>query len=161
MMRDLLKIPSSWRWIEQRQAQFARWINDKDSSTGQRKARLADLVFVKHIQLDCQLAPLIVNDWIRECYFFYKKNNLIYVLYHIVNLADVYILAYALISSIHAKWEVTLSHDSAIGFTWRRSNSGYSCATRANSVVQTGVKSAGCENSMPHLIKKRKIKIAY
>lgn len=31
------------------------------------------------------------------------------------------------------------------------SNSGINCATRANSVVHTGVKSLGCENKMPHL----------
>lgn len=55
------------------------------------------------------------------------------------------------ISPIHFKWDSAESHDNAIGFTLRFTNSGWSCATRANSVVQTGVKSAGCEKRIPHL----------
>ena len=35
-------------------------------------------------------------------------------------------------------------------FVLRLSNSGFSRAIEPNSVVQTGVKSFGCENSMPH-----------
>src|SRR5471030_489886 len=42
------------------------------------------------------------------------------------------------------------STDSAIALTLRLSNSGLSLAVRPNSVVQTGVKSAGCENSTTH-----------
>src|SRR5476649_640401 len=42
------------------------------------------------------------------------------------------------------------STDSAIALTLRLSNSGLSLAVRPNSVVQTGVKSAGCENSTAH-----------
>lgn len=58
---------------------------------------------------------------------------------------------YDLISSIHFKCDSAVSMDSAIGLTLRFWNSGYNLATRANSVVQTGVKSAGCEKRMPHL----------
>ncbi len=36
-------------------------------------------------------------------------------------------------------------------FTLRLSNSGFSAATRPSSVVQTGVKSLGCENSTAQL----------
>ena len=47
--------------------------------------------------------------------------------------------------------EATGSTESAITLTLRLSNSALSLATRPSSVVQTGVKSAGCENSTPHL----------
>lgn len=54
-------------------------------------------------------------------------------------------------TSIHLRWESTELHDSAITFTPSFSNSGINFNTRANSVVQTGVKSFGCENRIPHL----------
>lgn len=57
----------------------------------------------------------------------------------------------ATMSSIHCKWDSAVSIDNAIGLTFLFWNSGYSWATRANSVVHTGVKSAGCENNMPQL----------
>lgn len=58
-------------------------------------------------------------------------------------------------SGIHLAWDSAESIDSAIGLMFRFSNSGYSCTTRANSVVHTGVKSAGCENKIPQLMEKR------
>src|SRR5215831_5924187 len=47
--------------------------------------------------------------------------------------------------------ESRLSTDRPMVLTLRRSNSGLSFATSASSVVQSGVKSFGCENSTPQL----------
>ena len=57
----------------------------------------------------------------------------------------------SLMSSIHLRCESTGSTDSAITFTLRFANSSFSLAVRPSSVVHTGVKSAGCENSTPQL----------
>lgn len=54
-------------------------------------------------------------------------------------------------TSIHLRWESTELQDNAITFTPNLLNSGISFTTRANSVVQTGVKSLGWENRIPHL----------
>src|ERR1700685_957808 len=54
-------------------------------------------------------------------------------------------------SLIHSLCDSALSTDNAIVFTLRLSNSLASLAVRPSSVVQTGVKSAGCENSTPQL----------
>lgn len=54
-------------------------------------------------------------------------------------------------SLIHSKCEETDSQERPIILTFRFWNSGARLAARANSVVHTGVKSAGCENSMAHL----------
>ena len=54
-------------------------------------------------------------------------------------------------SLIQLLWDSTGSQDRAIHFTLRLVNSGMSEATVPSSVVQTGVKSAGCENRIPHL----------
>lgn len=70
------------------------------------------------------------------------------------NVVSASIFPYVLMSSIHFKCDSTESIERAIGLTFRFSNSGYNWATRDNSVVQTGVKSAGCENKMPHLRRK-------
>lgn len=67
------------------------------------------------------------------------------------NLRDSAMPPYDLMSSIHFKCDSTESIDNAIGLTLRFSNSENKFATRDNSVVQTGVKSAGCENKIPHL----------
>src|SRR5580693_8596579 len=50
-------------------------------------------------------------------------------------------------SSDHFAWRSTGSTESPINLTPRLSNSGFSLATAPSSVVQTGVKSFGCENS--------------
>src|SRR5258708_36184926 len=57
----------------------------------------------------------------------------------------------SLISLIHSLCDSALSTDNAIVFTLRFSNSPASFAVKPSSVVQTGVKSAGCENSTPQL----------
>src|SRR6185437_3289842 len=49
-------------------------------------------------------------------------------------------------SSAHLECRSTGSTDSPISLTPRLSNSGFSLATAPSSVVQTGVKSLGCEN---------------
>ena len=54
-------------------------------------------------------------------------------------------------SPIHLLCESTGSTLSAMTFTFRLSNSGFSFATRPSSVVQTGVKSFGCEKSTAQL----------
>src|SRR5579864_5434742 len=54
-------------------------------------------------------------------------------------------------SLIHSLCDSALSTDKAIVFTLRFSNSPASLAVNPSSVVQTGVKSAGCENSTPQL----------
>src|SRR4029078_4341380 len=54
-------------------------------------------------------------------------------------------------SPIQPLCEATGSTDRAIPLTLRFSNSLLSLAEPLSSVVQTGVKSAGCENSTPHL----------
>ena len=53
-------------------------------------------------------------------------------------------------SRIQVLWVSAGSTDSAIALTLRLSNSGLSLAVRPSSVVQTGVKSAGWENSTTH-----------
>src|SRR5690606_12304230 len=53
-------------------------------------------------------------------------------------------------SLIQFLWESALSTEIAIAFTLRFLNSGSSFAVRPSSVVQTGVKSAGCENKTTH-----------
>lgn len=53
-------------------------------------------------------------------------------------------------SLIHALWESALLADNPINFTSRLANSGSSLAKAPNSVVQTGVKSSGCENNTAH-----------
>ena len=50
-------------------------------------------------------------------------------------------------SSAHLSWRSVASTDRPMTFTPRRSNSGASLATCPSSVVHTGVKSLGCENS--------------
>lgn len=51
----------------------------------------------------------------------------------------------------HSIWEDTESHDKPITFVLRFVNSGSKFSTLASSVVHTGVKSDGCEKSIPHL----------
>ncbi|MNO95939.1 hypothetical protein D3C76_875960 [compost metagenome] len=58
----------------------------------------------------------------------------------------------SLMSSIHFTWEATGSTESARTFTPRLAKSSLSLAVRPSSVVQTGVKSAGWENSTPQLL---------
>lgn len=60
-------------------------------------------------------------------------------------------LLYACISFIQLLCESTGSQERAMHFTLRLENSGTSDATAPSSVVHTGVKSAGCENRIPHL----------
>ena len=55
---------------------------------------------------------------------------------------------------LQALWSSTLSIDKAIIFTPRFLNSSVSFAAQASSVVQTGVKSLGWENRIPHLHRK-------
>ena len=50
----------------------------------------------------------------------------------------------------HSRWLSTGSTDRPITLTPRLSNSGFSRATAPSSVVQTGVKSLGCEKRMAH-----------
>src|SRR3954447_9414778 len=50
-------------------------------------------------------------------------------------------------SSDHLAWRSTGSTERPISLTPRLSNSGFSLASAPSSVVQTGVKSFGCENS--------------
>src|ERR1700742_843361 len=52
------------------------------------------------------------------------------------------------VSSAHLEWRSTGSTERPINFTPRLSNSGFSLASAPSSVVQTGVKSLGCENSI-------------
>src|SRR5881396_3265941 len=54
-------------------------------------------------------------------------------------------------STIHFSCESTGSTDRAIALTLRLANSSFSLAVGPSSVVHTGVKSAGCENSTPQL----------
>ena len=54
-------------------------------------------------------------------------------------------------SWIHFLWSSTELQESAMTFAFLFSNSGTIFATTPSSVVQTGVKSAGWENSTPHL----------
>src|SRR5262249_39299181 len=54
-------------------------------------------------------------------------------------------------SPAHLPWLVTGSADRPMIFTPRRSNSGLIFAIYPSSVVHTGVKSFGCENSTTHL----------
>lgn len=65
-------------------------------------------------------------------------------------------LLYACISLIQLWCESTASQDKAIHLILRFVNSGIRDATAPNSVVHTGVKSAGCENRIPHLLGKMK-----
>src|SRR3954447_7367982 len=53
-------------------------------------------------------------------------------------------------SSAHFAWLSTASTDRPMIFVLRLSNSGFSIAIRPSSVVQTGVKSLGCEKSTAH-----------
>src|SRR3954470_12930112 len=53
-------------------------------------------------------------------------------------------------SRAHASWSPLESTDRPITFTFRRSNSGLIFAMYPSSVVHTGVKSFGCENSTTH-----------
>src|SRR5262245_49514165 len=55
-------------------------------------------------------------------------------------------------SWLQPSWSERPSTDRPITLTLRLSNSGLSAATRPSSVVQTGVKSLGCENSTPQLL---------
>src|ERR1700760_4206256 len=55
-------------------------------------------------------------------------------------------------SSDHLACLSTGSTDSPISLTPRLSNSGFSLASAPSSVVQTGVKSFGCENSSAQLL---------
>src|SRR3954465_11238625 len=53
-------------------------------------------------------------------------------------------------SFAHPSWSPVESTESPITFTLRRANSGLIFAMYPSSVVQTGVKSLGCENSTAH-----------
>src|SRR3954467_11416487 len=53
-------------------------------------------------------------------------------------------------SFAHPSWSPVESTESPITFTLQRSNSGLIFAMYPSSVVQTGVKSLGCENSTAH-----------
>ena len=53
-------------------------------------------------------------------------------------------------SGIHLWWLSVVSTERPMTFTPRRSNSGASLAICPSSVVHTGVKSLGCENSTAH-----------
>src|SRR5690348_4600189 len=55
-------------------------------------------------------------------------------------------------SSAHLAWRSTGSTDRPINLTPRLSNSGFSLARAPSSVVQTGVKSLGCENNSAQLL---------
>src|SRR5580692_2919258 len=55
-------------------------------------------------------------------------------------------------SSAHLEWRSTGSTESPINLTPRLSNSGFSLASAPSSVVQTGVKSFGCENKSAQLL---------
>src|SRR5689334_17892790 len=57
----------------------------------------------------------------------------------------------SLMSLIHFLCESTGSTESAITLTFLLANSSLSLAVNPSSVVHTGVKSAGCENSTPQL----------
>src|SRR3954463_16112895 len=54
-------------------------------------------------------------------------------------------------SSDHLAWRSTGSTERPISLTPRLSNSGFSLASAPSSVVQTGVKSLGCENNSAQL----------
>ncbi len=56
----------------------------------------------------------------------------------------------ALMASIHARWEKTLSIERPIKAQSMAANSGAAAARAMNSLVQTGVKSAGWANRMAH-----------
>ena len=56
----------------------------------------------------------------------------------------------SLMSGTHLPWDSSVSTLTAMGFTPRLANSPDSAAVRPSSVVHTGVKSAGCENSTTH-----------
>jgi hypothetical protein len=58
---------------------------------------------------------------------------------------------YILLTATQSLWDFSLSQEWAITLTPRFLNSWSWTAMRPNSVVQTGVKSAGCENSKHHL----------
>src|SRR4051794_6581453 len=55
-------------------------------------------------------------------------------------------------SSDHFEWRSTGSTERPISLTPRLSNSGFSLASAPSSVVQTGVKSLGCENNSAQLL---------
>src|SRR5579871_3889286 len=55
-------------------------------------------------------------------------------------------------SSAQSRCASSVSTESPMILTLRRSNSGFSRAASASSVVHTGVKSLGCENSTPQLV---------
>src|SRR5271154_6087794 len=55
-------------------------------------------------------------------------------------------------SSDHFAWRSTGSNERPISLTPRLSNSGFSLASAPSSVVQTGVKSFGCENNSAQLL---------
>src|SRR4029453_7434722 len=55
-------------------------------------------------------------------------------------------------SSDHFAWRSTASTLSPISLTPRLSNSGFNFARAPSSVVQTGVKSLGCENKSAQLL---------
>src|SRR5213592_1637356 len=55
-------------------------------------------------------------------------------------------------SSDHLEWRSTGSTERPISLTPRLSNSGFSLASAPSSVVQTGVKSLGCENNSAQLL---------
>jgi hypothetical protein len=54
----------------------------------------------------------------------------------------------ASMSRFHFSWSATESTETPITLVLRFFHSGASCATAPNSVVQTGVKSRGCEKMM-------------
>ena len=57
----------------------------------------------------------------------------------------------SVLALIHSRWSFTLSQDKAMTLTPRFSNWGKNFWTCDSSVVQTGVKSAGCEKRTPQL----------
>lgn len=57
-------------------------------------------------------------------------------------------------SLIHSLWDGMPSADKPINLTFLASNSGFNAAKAPNSVVQTGVKSAGWENKTPQELPK-------
>lgn len=61
------------------------------------------------------------------------------------------VLEMLLMSEIHSPWDLRSFAERPMSFTPLWSNDGFNLAKAPNSVVHTGVKSAGCENRMAHL----------
>lgn len=151
-----LEIATGGGRIQQRQSQLASVVHNEDRPTGERQTGGADLVAVQHIEADGQLAGGIVDNRVRKRLV---GGQLLYAMeegkLHSTVLGSHYrryLLPYSRMSTIQSRCEAALSHDNAIGLTPRCRNSGISLATRVSSVVQTGVKSAGCENRIAHLL---------